>query len=201
MATLPDRVKGRRLAAASLWPQVDWLTVVDGTALGDAAKFDPLDYAPTDAVFLTADDDLVYPPDYVERILAGLDRHPGAIVSFHGWRIGPNRRIVEHHPCLKPCDRDYPVDVAGTGVMAFRVGDLHAPLSFPTKNNADLHVALHARRHGIPLIALEHPADFLGYTPPPSTIWDETYKRTGGPLDASAAKEELIDELIALVYP
>lgn len=201
MATMVERVEGRARAVASLEPQVDELIVTIGDGVGDQVKFFACAAAPEGAVFLSADDDLVYPPDYVERLLDGLERYPGSIVGFHGWRVSPDGHPCDAFPCLSRCDGDHEVDVIGTGVCAFHVDTLRVtPDDFPSPNIADLHLALKAQRAGIRRVVLEHEAGWLTYVKPPRTIWEETSTSSGSFLDASAAKRAAIGELARLAH-
>ena len=148
---------------------------------GDAAKFSRVAYCDPGDIYLACDDDLIYPPDYVEHIVAGLERHPDSVVSFHGRIMAAGIHFNSYYndsygfPCLGSVFRDLRVDCAGSGVMAFHVK--HAPdlkwiLSQP-KNMADIHMARHAKSKGLKLITLAHPADWIkhGDIDLDSTIW------------------------------
>jgi len=159
----------------------DW-----GADHGDAGKFKALTYLKYGDIYLSCDDDLIYPPDYVENITAGLERHPDSIVSYHGRIMAQGEHFQSYYansygfPCLGDVPMDLRVDAAGTGVMAFHVE--HAPdlewiLSQP-KNMADIHMARHAKAKGLKLITLAHPANWIthGDIDLNDTIWARAHK-------------------------
>jgi hypothetical protein len=151
-------------------------------------------------VFIGVDDDLIYPPDYVERILIGLNEFPAAIVSFHGWVADSEGQHVENYRCMEFLGGPADVDVVGTGVCAFRVSTIRPrPDDFKLPNQADLWLALRAEREGIRRVVLPHPARWLGYTEWPHTIWHDTAYDIGGPLDAGESKRCALYELLPLL--
>ena len=52
--------------------------------LGDAGKFARFFGNAEDAYYLTCDDDLIYPPDYVKAIKESIDGNPDCVYSSHG---------------------------------------------------------------------------------------------------------------------
>jgi hypothetical protein len=201
MATLSERAGSRAMSIDSLLPQVDRLIVTLGDTLGDQAKFAACPTAHGDVIFLGVDDDIVYPPDYVETIVAGLARYPGCIVSFHGWTMDATGERVDNYRCLEAVEEDVDVHVAGTGVCAFRVDAIRPTRSdFETKN-ADVWLALKAARDGIPRVVLAHPARWFGYYEPMGsrTMWTESAYKTGSPLDASEGRDRCIAMLAEIV--
>jgi len=190
MATLRERTQTRPAAVESLIGQVDRLILFPGEpdpARGDQLKLAACQDAPAGAVYCCVDDDIVYPPDYVARLLAGLAAHPGCIVGFHGWMIGPDGRRGAGYPCLWDVPEDHQVDVIGTVCCAFCVDTIRpAPGDFPT-HQADVWLSALAERQGVPRVVLAHERGWLGYMAPPRTIWDETQAKTGSGLDTSVA--------------
>ncbi|MCA9556242.1 MAG: glycosyltransferase, partial [Myxococcales bacterium] len=85
-------------------PRVEYVKNPPGT--GPASRLD-VDTTGFDVV-VHVDDDIVYPPDYLERCRADLDRYgPGAIVSYHGryWPKGATAyrdRQVLHFTAATP---------------------------------------------------------------------------------------------------
>jgi len=119
----------------------------------DQFKAVPAPWAP-DTVGITFDDDIVYPPDYVERMVASLDRHPGSIACVHGsivtspfvgWR--ESRRNVHFADSLA---REARVHVPGTGTMAFRVRDWPFKLTdYEWSHCCDVAAGVFALRRGV----------------------------------------------------
>lgn len=130
--------------------------------LADFGKFYPK--VREEDVWLTVDDDLIYPADYVRRIVEGLERYPGAVVSFHGAKL--QRPFVSYYrsrksyPCLQTVEHDERVDVGGTGVMAFPPG-MCPYLGEPWPYMADLVVARWAKRAGVSIVVLKHEHGWL----------------------------------------
>ena len=192
LATLSERAGSRNMTIDSLLPQVDRLIVTLGDELGDQAKFAACPYAP--GVFLGVDDDLMYPPDYVNRILAGLERYPGCIVTFHGWTMDENGERVDNYRCLEKVAEDVDVHVAGTGVCAFHVDTIRPTLSDFESKNADVWLSLKAARMGVRRVVLAHPDRWFGYYEPMGsrTMWTESAYKTGSSLDASEGRDRAV---------
>lgn len=147
---------------AAAWPKLR-VAVSDNT-WGDAAKFAFSESAP-DGYQFTCDDDLVYPPDYAETMVAAIERYgrkaavsmagsviPGKLGSYYAGRL-----TVGH--CLHPLRHDVFVNVLGTGVLAFHSDLLRVPLdqeTFPTSNMADVHFAVLGQRRRIPMVCVAH---------------------------------------------
>lgn len=202
MATLRDRAGLRAIAVTSLLPQVDRLIVADGETRGDQAKFLAVRDAPDDAIFLGVDDDLFYPPDYVENIVAGLERHPGCIVSFHGWTMNQAGERIDNYRCLEAVWDDVDVHVAGTGVCAFRIETIRPLMADFESVNADVWLALRAEERRIRRVVLSHPSFWLGYgqMPMARTVYTHTAYETGTPLDSSAGRNRAVALLADLLY-
>lgn len=202
MATLTERPGSRAMAIDSLLPQVDRLIVANGDERGDQAKFLGCIDAPAGTVFLGVDDDLIYPPDYVDNILAGLDRHPGCIVSFHGWSMDARGELyANNYRCLEDVWDDVDVQVAGTGVCAFSVDTIRPVMSDFESVNADVWLAVRAQREKIRRVVLAHPSYWLGYSQMPMarTLYTHTRYKTGSNLDGSAGFARAVDMLKGMI--
>lgn len=219
MASIPEREESLLRAVASLIPQVDRVEVSlngydhvppflaenprvhatirpAGENGGDAEKFAGVDE--WSGVVVTVDDDLLYPPDYVETLLAGLDRHGhDRIVGFHGGETrGFNgaARAASYRAirCLGDLAHDDPtVNVLGTGALAFDTRRVPVFRDvFRSPNMADVYLASHAHAFGIPMVALAHRAGWLrDIQPPGPSIYDSNAQRDGSELDTSKARE------------
>lgn len=188
MASIPEREEAMLRAVGSLAPQCDRLEVaLNGYAavpaqlaawphvvptllpdpnLGDGEKFRAVDA--WEGVVVTADDDLLYPPDYVASLVAGLARHPGHAVGYHGgttlgWNgsaVAASHKRIRCLGALEADDTD--VNVLGTGVMAYDASQVPVWYgAFRHANMADVQFACHARQLGIRMAALEHTAGWL----------------------------------------
>lgn len=203
MATLSDRPEARMMAANSLIGQVDRLIIADGDERGDQAKFLACTDAPGDVVFIGADDDLIYPPDYVETLLEGLARYPDCIVSFHGWKLDRHGECyVENYRCLENVYDDVEVHVAGTGVCAFHLDTIRPVMADFESINADVWLAVRAEERGIRRVVLEHPSYWIGYTQMPgiNSVYAHTRHKTGTALDGSEGFARATGMLREMIY-
>lgn len=212
MATITGREELRALAANSILSQVDRLVIANGDERGDQAKFLGCEHAPEDTIWIGIDDDLIYPPDYVESIVAGLDRYPCSIVSFHGWKMNAEGECyVENYRCLENVADDTQVHVAGTGVCAFHLATIRPVMADFESVNADVWLAVRAEERGIDRFVLAHPSYWIGYaqlpgkfdlgsTPLAQSVYTHTRYKTGTSLDGSEGFERATAQLRTLIF-
>lgn len=106
--------------------------------------------------YFTLDDDIIYPSDYVSRTLPLIG---GRVVSYHGRRLTGIRK--KYYGCHRTFlfyegfDKEIPLDVAGTGVMAFDT-DVFCPTLWRTPHYrmTDLLLSLDAHLNSVPLVML-----------------------------------------------
>lgn len=183
LASVPRRAALLERTVASLLPQVDELGVFlngydeipafldhprvmvarsqDHEDRGDAGKFF---WQPERGYHLTCDDDLIYPPDYVREMIAGIEHYERkALVSFHGSQVRNDFDTRQIFHCKRGLTRDVRVHLPGTGVFGYHVD---APIRFPFEsfelpNMADVWVGLAARSAKIPVMARRHPGGWI----------------------------------------
>lgn len=207
IATIPDRVEMLEKTVESLLPQVDQLNVMlnghkqapkylyrpkvtyyylDNT-LGDAAKFYGLKNV--DGYIFTCDDDMVYPPDYVETMTKTLKKYYNSvIVAMHG-RIMNDKPVSNSYTDRKKafnCRADETletyIDIGGTGAMAWHSSTFFPDYNRITKRNmADIWVAMFANEQNIKILHVPHKG--FEYLHPEDTIWDEAYYNPGPQTD------------------
>lgn len=116
-----------------------------------------------EGIYCSTDDDLIYPADYVQRMVDAVRSKGGkAIATVHGRvYLGRPETVnqvapmgIGHYDKHVPCDR--PVNHGGTGVMAWDASQLKIPTEFPAQNMADLQVAVWAQQHRVPMWLLAH---------------------------------------------
>ena len=73
--SLKDQVDTVRVYANDYVPEVKDAEVYTGEDYTDNSKFYWL--PKSEGIYLSCDDDLIYPPDYVETILEGMRKYPG----------------------------------------------------------------------------------------------------------------------------
>ncbi|MGG6895858.1 FkbM family methyltransferase [Rhizobium sp. BR 315] len=228
MATVAGNEIALRATVMSLLPQVDCLYVylngftqaprfiadhpkirhfidTDGSRYGDAGKFWGLEQV-EDAVYITCDDDIIYPDDFVARMVGELAQLRGqAVFGVHGAIIlQPSRgyykdrgRAVLHfeHAFM----RRRRVHVAATNACAFHSGTVKMKLTdFRHRNMADTWLAQYLHREGIPAyIAPRKERWLLPIEVQRPTIYDQSSAGTGSAYDSSRKQ----DEVLSSMYP
>jgi hypothetical protein len=183
MATMPSRIDTFEIAFASLIRQVDKLYLyLDGHSecpkparndprvvpllardfpdLHANGKFLGLALEPAPCLYVSADDDLYYPYDFIATLRRGLSSYDdAAVVGYHGSilqrpleRYDLNRKTFAYNAALR---QSLPVDVLGTGAVMFSSNVLCFDVrDWPFTNMVDLGLALEAARRQTPLISL-----------------------------------------------
>ena len=119
-----------------------------------------------DSYHVFVDDDIVYPPNYVETIVAGVRKYGfRAIVGFHGTIYKPPVESYLKDRIVLPFyagTRAAVVDQLGTGTVGYHSSTFSAHLdAFETQGIADLWFARLAAERGVPMVALERPDHWL----------------------------------------
>lgn len=119
-----------------------------------------------EGIYLSCDDDFVYPPDYVARMVEAVERFGGrALVTAHGRTYPPKpagmadrvrsamvRELVRHGAW---------VNYGGTGVLAWDASRIKVPLEYPVLNRTDVQLSAWANREGIPIWVVPHNPEWL----------------------------------------
>lgn len=197
IASLPEREGMLEKTVESLKNQVDQVFVtlngydhvpdfvLDGgfvvldNSMGDAGKFYFAEQLK--GYILTCDDDLIYPPDYVNYMIEGTKKYPGSAITLHGRdypRPVVNFGLLQNgYPCLGDVMTDVQVDVGGDGVMCWHTDTLKVRFEdFKQKNMSQLYFSKLCHEQNVPIVVLKHLKGYLGYMNPAWTIWDESYK-------------------------
>jgi len=166
MATFAGRESACETAVESLAKQVDDILLWDNSTEGaedltDNGKFAGLSMIDEDCYYLTCDDDLLYPEDYVEQMLEAIER-TNSIVTHHGRILtGLNKNYYTGHEsfrCLDDVNIERRIDVCGTGVTGFKTSafnPVHLPYS-KDKKMSDLIFSCAAVHHGIDIFVQPH---------------------------------------------
>jgi len=187
LATLPERENMLEVVVRSLIHQVDELRVslnnykkipyflkhrrikakIFDNSTGDAAKF--YDIENIDGYFFSCDDDLRYPPNYINEMIGKIEKYQRkAIISLHGKDM-PKRPVrsyykdrFETYHCLRTVENDTRVTVGGTGVMGFHTSTLNVKYSdFKQANMADIFIGGLAKQQNVPIIVMAHRFDWI----------------------------------------
>lgn len=187
IASLPDRVDCLKDTVNSLYNQADKIiiglnnykqvpefligkekieTYLLDNKLGDAAKFYKIDEYP-DAYYFAADDDLIYPQDFTQRLISKIKEY-GSIVGLHG--------VIMQHPIqsyyvsrkvlhgLHSLNNDVKVDLVATCSCAFDTKQLKVSLvDFKTPNMADVWLADLAKKQNINAIVISRENNWVSY--------------------------------------
>jgi len=135
--------------------------------------------SPDDSCFLTFDDDIVYPVDYVDRLVREIERSGrNSVIGFHGiWfnrfpvhNYFAQRKLYQYFN-LVPANQN--VHVIGTGCCGFYTGTLRkVGFSFEYfdkfkeyGNFNDMTFAQFLREKKIPMTVIAHPAGWMKIYP------------------------------------
>jgi len=127
MATFYGREHNLQAVIDSIKDQVDELHIYDNSRepvdYTTNAKFYFLQFYKEPVYYFTIDDDIIYPPTYVQDMVEAMDRL-GTIVTHHGRELlGVNRNYYYEHNTYsfsRAQTEEKRIDTAGTGVTAFR---------------------------------------------------------------------------------
>lgn len=229
MATVSGNEVALRAAVTSLLPQVDGLFVYlngfsevpsflqgldkvkchldsDGTRYGDAGKFWGLGQV-RDAIYLTCDDDILYPQDYIARMTQELSDCGGqSVICVHGsLLVQPlenfytnGARSVLHF--ANELIRRRQVHVPGTGTCAFHSAVVDITLDqFEAPNMADIWLTKFMAAKGIESFVVPHrKAWLLPLRVNRPTIFEASSNATKGAYDTSAKQQSVLTEILPL---
>ena len=174
--TIKDQVTTVRVYANDYTPEVqgDNVEVYTGKDYTDNSKFFWL--PESEGVYLSCDDDLLYPADYVEKIIEGLKKYPGCWLTFHGRKmLGLGLDYYRGHTvyrCLGDVDGDYEIDIPGTGVSAFHTRDFRFDMKeWEYFRMSDIMAGQEIAKTGKKVICLSHRAGWIGHIDNPDAIY------------------------------
>lgn len=185
LASIPSRKAALSKTVASLIDQVDALkihlngydsvpfflnhpkieVVLGDNSRGDNSKFHWIDSL--NGYVFTCDDDLLYPPDYINRMQNGINVYR-CLVGASGSSFkekGPLSSFlkgIEIHPLQKEISKDTNADIVGTGTLGFHTEDLRLKFSeFVDFNMADISLLRIAKREKLPRKVIRHPHQWI----------------------------------------
>lgn len=140
--------------------------VIGDNKLGDAHKFHWADKLK--GFIFTLDDDLIYPPDYVEKVVAGIEKYNRlAVITFHGRLLKfPITDYATSHVWFVTFKDELHTDLfahtGGTGCMGWHSSTIKPTMNdFPSPNMADTHFAILAQKKKIPICILAHKSNWI----------------------------------------
>lgn len=193
MSTIAWREPGLAIAVASVLPQVDRLNVFlqgyadvppclrhpkvsivrddeapESAALGASAKFHWLWHGlVADGYHFTVDDDIEYPPDYVQRCVGKIEEYGrAAVVGFHGMIY--RKRVRSYFTDRQvwtfrhKCDSDRFVHTLGTGTASFHTSTLKLMREdFAQANSCDLYLGIACQKQRVPVLCIARKRGYL----------------------------------------
>lgn len=120
-----------------------------------------------DCYFFTIDDDILYPGDYVQKMLACMQRYDNKVaVCVHGSVFPEKPEWYYERTALYPfqgeLETDKFVTLVGSGTFAFHTSVLKARFEdFLPNVMVDLRFSILAREQGVPLVSLARPKKWL----------------------------------------
>ena len=114
--------------------------------------------------YFTLDDDIIYPPDYVEKTLPLIgDR----IVCYSGKKINTSSLDTyftnhRNYELFQSLDEEEDIDIVDTSSMAFNTNYFYCNLwRAPINFMSDLVVSLEAALHKVPTVCLPHESNWI----------------------------------------
>lgn len=144
----------------ALLPNIEILTSQEFGDLGAAGKLLGLQSASPSDIYLFADDDVKYPPNFAKKVCDALTgRHKDAVVGFHGSRLFPpvNSYLRDREVTQLSSRLWFPrkVDVVATCAGGIRCHKIDVDVrTWPYKNMVDIQFALAIKNLGMDSILL-----------------------------------------------
>lgn len=126
---------------------------------GDANKFKYVsEYG---GYFFSCDDDILYPPDYIFRIMEYIKREPKGIYTYHGRvmtkEVTNFYKDTEQIHFMLEVKEDRKGHIPGTGVCGFDTRVVKVEYSdFKIANMADIFLGMWAQKNNIPITVINH---------------------------------------------
>lgn len=148
-------------------PKITTVQLYADDALSDRGKF----YwcATMLGYHLTADDDIIYPYDYVKTLVAKIEQYKRrAIISYHGSRFHVAYGHLVNHPFSRQLirfgdttDCDIQAHMLGTGVAGYHTSLMNFNYTHMPISGTDEHLAVYAQERRIPMILAIHRRGWL----------------------------------------
>lgn len=204
MATCKGRERHVKKACESLKHQVDVIHVYDNEKesvnLTDNGKFYFLQNYTEPIYYFTCDDDIFYPPTYIQDTIKLIDEYE-SIITYHGRiLLGAGLNYYKGHMtfrCLGKVNKHVLIHVPGTGVTGFRT-DFFNPTeiwSDSRQKMTDLLCGIEAVKQGVQIVCAKHEVGYFRdlNAPISTSIYHEQVKNCG-------VQNSIADEIYTLKY-
>jgi hypothetical protein len=199
IATFKGREELLKRTIESLNGQVDKIIIYDNEVnkdLTDNGKFYGLTLQKKPCYYFSCDDDIIYPPNYIQQTIKAIDKHD-CIITYHGRKLkGKGLEYYQGHEsysCFKTVNQQIELDVCGTGVSAFKTSyfkpiDL---INSEYKNMSDVIFSLEAKKQNKKILMLSHSQGWIVEQRTQINIHTEQIKN-------SQTQTKLCDEIMKL---
>lgn len=191
LASIPSRQLGLKKTVDCIIDQVDHIhvyldgydhipdfllsekiSVIKGSSpsVGDLGKLLPYQQLKDQTIYyLTGDDDLIYPPDYVTVMKEKIDKYERkAVISFHGARLPQcnitsyyNDKRIQRSHFASALEKDMRIHIPGTGVMGLYTGCLDIKVRESFRNMADIYIGCMARSRNVDVICASRKKEWI----------------------------------------
>lgn len=189
IASLPERENNLQETIESIYNQFDIIHVVlngydyfpsfldrdkisvytSDNERGAAMKYWGVQWS--DGYYFSCDDDLIYPPDYVEHMIQSLREYNNKIVvSAHGGDLkqiplrSARKILYPVHHFQREMSYDKFVMMGGTGVMAFYQPWFNLSMEeFLSHNMVDADMFYKTQTQEVPVLIASHPQNWIKY--------------------------------------
>lgn len=164
---------------------------------GDIGKFWFVDQL--NGYYFTVDDDILYPYNYSQKMIAALEYHKrNAVIGVHGcvlnmrhmWNYYRARNLTNYRNGLQ---KERRVHVIGTGTAAFHTDTFKLSKDcFRVKNMADIWFAVEGQKQKIPFILIQRPSYWLRDAPSArqtTSIYSRSKNKKHGEYQTKVIKE------------
>lgn len=175
MATFKGREKFLKKTIESLRFQVDEINIYNNEMnpdLTDNGKFYFLQNYKEPVIYLSCDDDIIYPPTYAQDMVKSIQECK-SIVTHHGRKLQRQGVSYYHghtaYRCTGLVNKRRIIDVAGTGVTGFNTAYFNPVHIYKSKDlkMSDLVFSLEAKKQKKTITLITHKAGYIIAQPVP----------------------------------
>jgi glycosyltransferase involved in cell wall biosynthesis len=199
IATFKGREELLKRTIESLDGQVDKIIIYDNelnTDLTDNGKFYGLTLQKKACYYFSCDDDIIYPSNYIQHTIQAIEKY-NCIVTYHGRKLkGKGLEYYHGHDAysaFKNVSQDMQIDIAGTGVTAFKTSYFNPIdlINSQYKKMSDVIFSLEAKKQNKKILMLTHGQEWIKEQRTKINIHTEQIKN-------SQTQTKLCDEILRL---